>query len=92
MRHTHLYAGACVLALLAPLLFAAPRTRGGGHGRAAFDGWPASFEGRALTRLPLRRLRRSPPYVALMVAGHTPATACRNSTPTRLTARPPPAR
>ncbi|HZB43668.1 MAG TPA: hypothetical protein VE360_00420 [Pyrinomonadaceae bacterium] len=52
MRHTRVYAGACVLALLAPLLFAA-QGASGGHGRAAFDGWPTHFEGRALTRLPL---------------------------------------
>ncbi len=38
MRHTHVYAGACVLALLAPLLFAAQGTRGGAGERPSTAG------------------------------------------------------
>lgn len=54
MRHRIVYAGACLLAALAPLLFAAPKTLGGGDAAlTAFPGWPTHFEGRPLTRLPL---------------------------------------
>jgi len=51
MRHQLVYAGACVLACLAPWLAAAPAAPGGAA--APFPGWPAHFEGRPLTRLPL---------------------------------------
>lgn len=53
MRHTFVYAGACVLATLAPWLAVAPMSAGGGSGGAAFPGWPTHFEGRPLARLPL---------------------------------------
>jgi hypothetical protein len=53
MRHQLVYACACVVAFLAPWLSASPKTPGGGHAANVFPGWPASFEGRALTRLPL---------------------------------------
>lgn len=52
MRHAFVYAGACVLALVAPWL-AAPRSAGGGDAAATFPGWPTHFAGRPLTRLPL---------------------------------------
>jgi hypothetical protein len=53
MRFTFVYAGACVIALLAPWLAAAPITAGGGNAATAFPGWPTHFEGRPLTQLPL---------------------------------------
>jgi hypothetical protein len=53
MRHKITYAGACLLALLAPWLSAAPRSTGGAGAGADFPGWPTSFEGRGLTQLPL---------------------------------------
>ena len=53
MRPKLIYAGACVLAFLAPWIFAPAKTPGGRHAATAFPGWPSHFEGRALTRLPL---------------------------------------
>jgi len=51
-RMTMLFAALCCLAALAP--FAAPSRGAPGHDR--FPGWPASFEGRAITPLPLSPL------------------------------------
>lgn len=53
MRHKLAYAGACVLAFLAPWLSAAPKSPAGERIDIAFSGWPTSFENRALTQLPL---------------------------------------
>ncbi|MGW8394209.1 hypothetical protein [Pseudoduganella sp. HUAS MS19] len=44
------FAGLCVLAALAPLVF---ESNAGTRAIAGFPGWPASFEGRKLTPLPL---------------------------------------
>jgi hypothetical protein len=52
MRYKFIYAGACVLAFLAPWIFAPAKTPGHAAG-VVFPGWPGHFEGRALTRLPL---------------------------------------
>ncbi|HEY9286186.1 MAG TPA: hypothetical protein VIP46_22230 [Pyrinomonadaceae bacterium] len=54
MRHKLIYAGACLLAFLAPWLsVATTKTAGVARGADDFPGWPTHFEGRALTRLPL---------------------------------------
>lgn len=55
MRHKIIYAGACLLAFLAPLLSATPKSTGGGHVANVFPGWPTHFEGSALTQLPLSK-------------------------------------
>ncbi len=47
---TIVFAVTCALAALAPIGVVAPRTTATADG---FPGWPASFEGRALTQLPL---------------------------------------
>jgi hypothetical protein len=49
MVRTSLYVAVCAVAAVVPLLPAAERERMG----AAFAGWPAEFEGRALSELPL---------------------------------------
>lgn len=58
MRYKIIYAGACLLAFLAPWLSAMPKSPGGGHAGVVFPGWPTHFEGRALTQLPLSERER----------------------------------
>jgi hypothetical protein len=62
MRSGLVYLIACLLAATMPLLPLATEERriNGAHGdaAAAFPGWPASFEGRALTPLPLSERER----------------------------------
>ena len=57
MRSTALYLAACLLAAVAPWLPLGGGARGA-ETAAAFPGWPASFEGRPLTMLPLSERER----------------------------------
>jgi hypothetical protein len=52
MWRTVIYISACVLAAMAPLLSSA-QSKYDSDVLAPFPGWPGSFEGRTLTRLPL---------------------------------------
>src|SRR5262245_6381724 len=50
MRSSLLFIGCCLLAAVAPF---APMRSDVTNEQAAFPGWPAQFEGRSLTQLPL---------------------------------------
>jgi len=52
MQRTTFYVVACLSAALSPWLFAQPKPQSR-ESPALFSGWPTSFEGRALTALPL---------------------------------------
>lgn len=53
MRRTVLYLTACAVAALMPLLPVESVRHGGAPSSATFPGWPTSFDGKALTALPL---------------------------------------
>ena len=56
-RSTALYLIACLMAALAPFIFAEPHAPSNG-GNVAFSGWPTEFEGKTLTPLPLSDLEK----------------------------------
>ena len=58
MRHSNaVYVIACVMAALAPFIFAESRTSSNA-GNIAFSGWPTEFEGKTLMPLPLSDLEK----------------------------------
>jgi hypothetical protein len=58
MRHsTVFYVIVCVMAALAPFIFAASHAPSNA-GNVAFSGWPTEFEGKTLTLLPLSDLEK----------------------------------